>query len=71
MGLTLENVFLWDWNLYWLNTSQFHAVAEAAYQVDPTHMTFIKKAEHLWKKVIVYDATPIDTNNLDANEKTN
>ena len=32
-------------------------------------MTFIKEAEHLWKKVIVYDATPINTNNLDANEK--
>ena len=35
------------------------ATAEAAYQIDPTHLTFIKEAEHLWKKVIVYDATPI------------
>lgn len=47
------------------------AAADAAYQVDPTHMTFIKEAEHLWKKVIAYDAAPIVTNNLDANEKTN
>lgn len=36
------------------------AIAEAAYQTDTTHLTFIAEAEHLWEKVIVYDATPIE-----------
>ena len=27
---------------------------------DPTHLTFIAEAEHLWEKVIVYDAAPIE-----------
>ena len=36
-----------------------NAEAEAAYQVDSTHLIFIKEAEHLWKKVIVYDAFPL------------
>lgn len=36
------------------------ATAEAAYQIDPTHLAFIAEAEHLWKKVIVYDAAPIE-----------
>lgn len=29
---------------------------QAAYQTDPIHLEFIKKCEHLWEKVIVYDA---------------
>lgn len=33
--------------------------AEAAYQTDPTHLRFIDEAQHLWKKVVVYDAVPI------------
>ena len=36
------------------------ATAEAAYQTDPTHLTFIAEAEYLWEKVIVYDAAPIE-----------
>jgi len=36
------------------------ATAEAAYQIDPTHLAFIAEAEHLWEKVIVYDAAPIE-----------
>ena len=34
------------------------ATAEAAYQIDPTHLDFIAEAEHLWEKVIVYDTAP-------------
>ena len=33
--------------------------AEAAYQTDPTHLRLIDEAQHLWKKVVVYDAVPI------------
>lgn len=33
--------------------------AEAAYQTDPTHLRFLDEAQHLWKKVVVYDAVPI------------
>ncbi len=29
---------------------------QAAYQTDPIHLEFIKNCEHLWEKVIVYDA---------------
>ena len=36
------------------------ATAEAAYQIDPTHLAFVAEAEHLWEKVIVYDAAPIE-----------
>ena len=36
------------------------ATAEAAYQIDPTHPAFVAEAEHLWEKVIVYDAAPIE-----------
>lgn len=32
--------------------------AEAAYQTDPTHLRFLDEAQHLWKKVVVYDAVP-------------
>ena len=37
--------------------------SEAAYQTDPTHLRFIEEAEHLWNKVIVYDAVPIPSKN--------
>lgn len=30
--------------------------AEAAYQTDATHLAFIEQAQHLWKKVEVFDA---------------
>lgn len=33
--------------------------AEATCQIDPKHLAFITEAEHLWGKVIVYDAAPI------------
>lgn len=36
------------------------ANAEAAYQIDPTHLAFVAEAEYLWEKVIVYDAAPIE-----------
>ncbi|MBT4904452.1 MAG: Dabb family protein [Flavobacteriaceae bacterium] len=36
------------------------ATAEAAYQIDLTHLAFVAEAEHLWEKVIVYDAAPIE-----------
>lgn len=29
---------------------------QANYQTDPIHVEFIKNCEHLWEKVIVYDA---------------
>ena len=29
------------------------------YQIDPTHLLFVKEAEHLWKKVKVYDSISI------------
>ena len=34
--------------------------AEAAYQNDPTHLRFIEEAQHLWKKVVVYDSLKND-----------
>ena len=37
--------------------------AEADYQTDPTHLRFIEAAEHLWNKVIVYDAVPLSSKN--------
>lgn len=27
-----------------------------AYQADPSHVLFIEKAQHLWKKVQIYDS---------------
>ena len=33
--------------------------AEAAYQIDPTHLKFIDQAKHLWKKIVVYDSNEI------------
>ena len=35
--------------------------AEAAYQNDPTHINFIEKAKHLWKKVVVYDSDSLNS----------
>ncbi|TWI84085.1 Dabb family protein [Chitinophaga japonensis] len=32
---------------------------QAAYQTDPIHLEFIKNCEHLWEKVIVYDAVAV------------
>jgi len=32
---------------------------QASYQVDPIHLKFVEENEHLWKKVIVYDATDL------------
>ena len=39
------------------------AEAEAAYQTDPTHLRFIEEAQHLWRKVVVYDAIPATERN--------
>ncbi len=33
--------------------------SEAAYQVDPIHLDFIKNYGHLWSKVLVYDSAEI------------
>ena len=33
--------------------------SQNAYQIDPTHLLFIKEAGHLWKKVRVYDSLSI------------
>ena len=33
--------------------------AQDAYQTDPSHLTFIKEAEHLWNQVRVYDSISI------------
>ena len=35
------------------------AEAQAAYQAEQPHLDFIAEAEHLWKKVIVYDSQGI------------
>lgn len=32
---------------------------QAAYQTDPIHLEFIRNCEHLWEKVIVYDAVDV------------
>ncbi len=32
------------------------AEAQEGYQVEEAHLTFIREAQHLWKKVVVYDA---------------
>ena len=45
---------------YFYQMTFANATAEAAYQIDPTHLAFIAEAEHLWEKVIVYDAAPIE-----------
>lgn len=31
-----------------------------AYQTDPTHMSFIEEASHLWKRVLVYDSLALN-----------
>ena len=36
------------------------AAAQDAYQKEEAHRLFVKECEHLWKKVIVYDAVPIE-----------
>ncbi len=33
--------------------------AEAAYQVHPIHLDFIKNYSHLWAKVVVYDSSEV------------
>ena len=33
--------------------------AQNAYQIDPSHLTFIKEAEHLWNQVRVHDSISI------------
>ena len=48
-----------DYTYLYLMT--FRSVAdEAAYQTDPTHLAFIERAKHLWKKVVVFDALEQD-----------
>lgn len=37
------------------------AEAQAAYQTEQPHLDFIAEAEHLWKKVIVYDSIGLDS----------
>ena len=34
--------------------------AQEAYQNEDVHLQFIAESKHLWKKVVVYDAIPID-----------
>ena len=36
------------------------AAAQEAYQKEDVHLQFIEESKHLWKKVIVYDAIPVD-----------
>lgn len=36
------------------------AAAQEAYQKEDVHLQFIAESQHLWKKVVVYDAIPID-----------
>lgn len=31
-------------------------VAQEAYQIDPIHLAFVEKNQHLWTKVVVYDS---------------
>ena len=38
----------------------FNDVAgEAAYQVHPLHLDFVKKYSHLWSKVVIYDSSEV------------
>ena len=50
----IDNSFTY---LYLITFSSIEA--EAAYQIDPTHLKFIDEAKHLWKKVVVYDSNQI------------
>ena len=34
--------------------------AQEKYQNEAAHLAFIEKAKHLWKKVVVYDAIPLN-----------
>ncbi|MDG1571094.1 Dabb family protein [Robiginitalea sp. M366] len=45
---------------YSLIVSFESAEAQAAYQSEQPHLDFIAEAEHLWKKVIVYDSIGLD-----------
>lgn len=44
---------------YSLIVSFESAEAQAAYQVEQPHLDFVTQAQHLWKKVIVYDSMGI------------
>ena len=45
---------------YFYQMTFANATAEAAYQIDQTYLAFIAEAKHIWEKVIVYDAAPIE-----------
>jgi hypothetical protein len=33
--------------------------AQAAYQIDPIHLDFVKNYSHLWSKVVIYDSAEV------------
>ena len=39
------------------------AAAQAAYQKEQPHLDFVAESEHLWKKVMVYDSTGLQSSN--------
>lgn len=45
---------------YNLTLSFTSAEAQEAYQKEPAHKVFIAESQHLWKKVVVYDAVSIE-----------
>lgn len=46
---------------YSLIVSFESAEAQAAYQTEQPHLDFVAQAQHLWKKVIVYDSIGLDS----------
>lgn len=41
--------------LSWLTLFE-SAEGEAAYQIEPIHLDFVKTCQHLWEKVVIYDS---------------
>ncbi len=52
---TSRDVIDASYAISWLTIFKNKA-AEAAYQVDPVHLAFVKDYAHLWNKVVVYDS---------------
>lgn len=47
-----------SYSLSWMLLFE-HAEDQAAYQVDPIHLSFVETCSHLWNKVVVYDSVDV------------
>ena len=52
---TNRDVIDGSYSISWLTIFQ-SAKDEEKYQIDPIHLDFVKNYQHLWSKVVVYDA---------------